>query len=658
MWRRPRFRSILRAAALTALLGALTAILCFPLSLEPSRRAFNLGADTRLFLWTLAWDAHALRESPLALFDANIFYPEPNTLAFSEHLLGTAVLAAPLLWATDDPLLAMNFVLLLSTTLTGLGAYFLARCLGAGFWGSLAAGIIFAFAPPRLFRLGQLHLATTQWMPFCLAFVHLYAAGGTRRHLLAAGLFFTLQALSGGYNGLFLLLAAGGLVLYLMLLGGFRPSSRWLRDMVVVGALLAALNGPFLLPYLEARRDVGLERSLQEAQEFSPNAASFLATPAHMQRWLLSPFPKLREEVMKNARSYLFPGFLTLGLALFGIGRRKETAPIPYEGETASPSSPMLLIWDTAILASLLAALLIEAAGGIRWEVFSLSLSARSGIRAGWVFVVLALPRLALARRHPFSLKGYFQRAIFWLKCQAETRVGLSAGFYVLLVVFSLWASLGPDFGLYSALYRLLPGFDFIRGPGRLAILTLLGLAVLAGFGLERLLAGRRARTRRFLGVTVVTLLVAELAAVPLPAEPYEIRIPAIDRWLAGQPALPLVELPIADPRDALRASRLHSVYMLHAMAHWMKMVNGYSGLTPHRHDALFRKLVNFPDEASLDALDDIGVRYVIIHVELYLPGEWDRVNQKIESFSERLKLLRTERQDGEGRAYLLNPIQ
>ena len=76
-------------------------------------------------------------------------------------------------------------------------------------------------------------------------------------------------------------------------------------------------------------------------------------------------------------------------------------------------------------------------------------------------------------------------------------------------------------------------------------------------------------------------------------------------RWLATQPASPMVELPVADPREAIRAARLHSLYMIHGMAHWMKMVNGYSGLTPDRHDALFRKLVNFPDEESLVALEE-----------------------------------------------------
>ena len=47
--------------------------------------------------------------------------------------------------------------------------------------------------------------------------------------------------------------------------------------------------------------------------------------------------------------------------------------------------------------------------------------------------------------------------------------------------MLSLWASLGPPFGLYTVLYKLLPGFDLIRVPSRLAILTLLAVAILAG---------------------------------------------------------------------------------------------------------------------------------------------------------------------------------
>lgn len=48
--------------------------------------------------------AHAIVRDPLRLFDGNIFYPERNTLAYSESLIIPAIAAAPLLWAGVDRL--------------------------------------------------------------------------------------------------------------------------------------------------------------------------------------------------------------------------------------------------------------------------------------------------------------------------------------------------------------------------------------------------------------------------------------------------------------------------------------------------------------------------------------------------------------------------
>ena len=44
-----------------------------------------------------------------------------RTLAYSENLLGSAVLAAPVLWWSANPVLAMNLVELVSCALCGIG---------------------------------------------------------------------------------------------------------------------------------------------------------------------------------------------------------------------------------------------------------------------------------------------------------------------------------------------------------------------------------------------------------------------------------------------------------------------------------------------------------------------------------------------------------
>ena len=71
----------------------------------PSTWSRNDTGDTVLHEWIMAWVAHQVVHDPVHLFDANIFYPERNTLAYSDPLIVQALLGAPLLWAGASPVL-------------------------------------------------------------------------------------------------------------------------------------------------------------------------------------------------------------------------------------------------------------------------------------------------------------------------------------------------------------------------------------------------------------------------------------------------------------------------------------------------------------------------------------------------------------------------
>lgn len=619
-----------RSLAVVLFFVALTFVFALPLSLHPASEAIDLGPDTRLFLWTLGWDTHALRHAPLAIFDANIFYPEARTLAYSEHQIGSALFAAPIVGLTDNPLLAMNLVVLMSCALSGLGAFFLARTLGLGWFGALLCGTVFALTPPRFFRIGQLHLATVQWIPFCLALIHRYAKRGTTRHLLGACVFFTLQAWSGGQSGLFLALAAVGLGLYLFALGAVEPASKLSFDCAGAVVLVLALNVPFVVPYLQVQRELGLERSLDEAIAWSPNAESFVASPTHVHRWLLRTVGA-DSRVLGSAKAFLFPGLVPLLLLLCAF------APV-RTGERAPRPRPLL---DFVIVALGLVAIGIELAGGIRIGSFSAS----GGGRAAALTIVLVGVRLALYRRAPFA-RG--SRA--WWTTWTENRFGVHAGFYPWLGALSLWAALGPPAGLYSALYRVVPGFDFIRVPSRLTLLTVLALSVLAGFGAEWVASKKRA-----LAPALMILLVAELAAFPLDTTPYAWTPSPMDQWLADRDGSvssdPVVVLPIPDPSDEVASARSHSTYMLNSLAHFAPLVNGYSGFTPQSHVELFRSLAEFPDEHGLGELEALGVRFAIVHRDRYDERGWARLVERVEAMGERLVLVAS---FDEGRVYEL----
>ena len=103
----------------------LTAALTYP-------TAFRLGhvgrvdnGDGKLSIWNVAWVARTLVVDPLHVFDANIFYPHHDTLAYSENNLGAGALAVPAYWLTRNPYVAHNVAMLLAFILSATGMYYL-----------------------------------------------------------------------------------------------------------------------------------------------------------------------------------------------------------------------------------------------------------------------------------------------------------------------------------------------------------------------------------------------------------------------------------------------------------------------------------------------------------------------------------------------------
>ncbi len=293
------------------LYAVLTILFTWPLGRDPFGTVLAVGPDANLFMWTLGWNVHAFLAQPLALFDANIYYPFANTLAYSENLIGSAVFAAPVIWATGNLALALNLVEMLSVVLCAMGAYVLARRMGLTPLAACLAGLIFAFSPARFFRTGQLHQGPVQWIPFGLASLHAYLGGGRRRDLWLACAFFSLQALTSGHGAAFITLAYALLIVHHI--AARRPVDlmRRVRDFGVTGLALLAPSALLYLPYRRAQAEMGLRRSLEN---WVVTPESFIASPAHVHQWLLAQFS--RTPVADTASAFLFPGYLPLALAL------------------------------------------------------------------------------------------------------------------------------------------------------------------------------------------------------------------------------------------------------------------------------------------------------------------------------------------------------
>ncbi len=486
----------------------------------------------------------------------------------------------------------MNVVALLSCVLCGVGTH---TCwddaLEMGPPAAVLVGIIFAFSPPRFFRLSQLHLPTIQWVPFGLASLHAYFDAGRKSDLRLALAFFTLQALTSGHGAVFLLLAMAALAVYRVASGEPLAFGTRLADIGVPGALLLLPTLLILIPYRQVQVEMGLSRS---PDDWISNWSSFLASPSHIHAFVL--FARAECANQRDRPGVLLPWISSAdscrrcvrvgGCLRLSGDRRAADEPIG--------NSPKMLL-DLAVLASLAWPCMRDGGRScpLGWPGRSRVLGARRA--APWLMTGLfVLLRLAVARRRPSDGPGRAQLwraavSTWWTTRRSDPRI-----FYGWLTVVSLWLSAGPLAGLWPRVYWL-PGLSFIRVPSRFSLLALLGVAVLAGMGFERLSATVSSKARAVLATFAGALLIVEFAALPLQTVPFRVQIPEVDKWLAGQPKpFVVAELPLANPANLGGWERRHTEYMLHSMAHWQKTVEGYSGLRPARHEQLYSSWCTF----------------------------------------------------------------
>jgi uncharacterized membrane protein SirB2 len=300
----------LKAASL-ALFVVLAVGHTWPLASAPGTWSRNDNDDTVLHEWTIAWVSHAVVHQPQHLFDANIFYPERNTLAYSDHLFPQSMMAAPLLWAGGSPVLAYNLLLIAGFALTGWATSLVVHRWTESWLAGILSGSLMAFNAFTLTRLPQVQDQHFEFFPLTLIALDRLLAEPRAKHSLQLAGWFILQALACGYFLAFtsISLAAAAFV---------RPEP-WLtprlRSLAGYVLLAAGVAGvvllPFLIPYFEVSRDVGLKRGLPEVARFSAHWSTYLTTGGRLHyAWWSRRF--FRGDA-------LFPGVVGTVLALAAI---------------------------------------------------------------------------------------------------------------------------------------------------------------------------------------------------------------------------------------------------------------------------------------------------------------------------------------------------
>jgi hypothetical protein len=625
--------------------------------------------DPVLNTYILAWDAHALVVDPLHLFDANIFYPLPNTLAFSENLSGDALLALPLMLLSGEPVLTYNLVFLSSFVLAGYGMYLLVLRMTGSRGAAFAAGAAFAFAPYRIASLAHVQLLTVGWLPLLvlalsgiLRTAHSVLRNNqTLQHAdLAVSVadqslhstqyavrstpyavvfvFLWMQIASTLQGALFAALSVlvFGIIHVRWLAASCRAhgGARW-RELIVPLAVFVCLLLPLVLPYLAVLNDLRASRPPSVAMSFSARPSDYLA--AYPDNRLFGALTRIfRARDGFSEEQTLFMGVIAPLLAIVALAGvwRQRTELMAWTVFFAMLAFAALLLASSGPLAQALPLASVMRVPA-RWSgVLTFALAGLGGIGAALILkrvtqVLSSYPSpcaRALARpAHPLSVlrtpgqgpvRGQVGRAQgipqpLSLKRRGEQKLPLPVGERV---------GVRGDTAGNMAFER------FVKG----------------------LLNGRTGGAGPLAGVTILAaLLFAEGFAAPIAiADVGSLRAqPTVYQYLAQLPGREaVIELPMytGTKRESAESKRMYA-----SVLHWRPLVNGYSGFTPERQVALADQLKDFPDDnsmAALRALGKQGVRYVIVHAgEQGIPRrEWNQTNRARALDSGVLKLVMT----------------
>src|SRR5215211_2450526 len=293
---------------------ALAVLMFWPLVLHLDRDVPKDLGDSLLTAYLIGWDGHALLHQPLEWWQANAFWPNPDSLAFSDALVGSGFRAA--VWH-------YNVVFLFAYALSFASAYLLARELGLGRSAAAVAGVAFAYSPWRWEQSAHVHVLSSGGIPLCLM---LLLRGYRRRRpaaVVAGWLVAAWQVLIGVSLALQLLyllpiLAAAGFVIWWRA-GHTAPTRRMALATTAGLAALAIVSIVVARPYLRVADDYPeSHRTLGNVEHFSPPPRAFLSAPAENLVW-----GKItrgaRDGLSAVSEQTLFPGALVLALAVFGL---------------------------------------------------------------------------------------------------------------------------------------------------------------------------------------------------------------------------------------------------------------------------------------------------------------------------------------------------
>jgi hypothetical protein len=236
---------------------------------------FHLGdyttgmGDEFVIAWIHSWIIHALTTNPFSLFNANIYFPYPNTLAYSDIFLTGSIFTYPIVSLLGQPISANNITLISSLTLLGFSLFLLSYYLTRNYFASFLSGLVVIFSPATLGYYIQIQMLEIYWVPLAILFFLLYLHSFKIRFFILSLICFLLQFYNSFLPAYFILFSFIIILLFTWFENKKKFRSYFTKKNFLLVVISLLLMIPGILPYLRISQQFHYTRDLRDSIHFA-----------------------------------------------------------------------------------------------------------------------------------------------------------------------------------------------------------------------------------------------------------------------------------------------------------------------------------------------------------------------------------------------------
>ncbi len=293
----------------------LSTYLTYPLIFHFTDSVTSLG-DELLIIWIQNWVIHSLQTNIWGIFQANIFYPYHNSLAFSETFITTSVLAYLPYLLTKQPVITLNFTLFTSTFLFGFSVYLLCFYVTKKNAIALVCGTLAICSPVVLDKSVHLQVLSISFVLFALLAYIAFLKRKKISYFLLFLFFFLLQVYNSFLPGYFIICSSVILTYFFVQYKKASITIFWNKYIVISTLFCVMLCLPVIVPYYQVSKEFNFVRDIRESIHLGLQPEDLLYGSQYTR---LAPFLTKNLSFLHQSTIELKNGYLGVVLTLLSI---------------------------------------------------------------------------------------------------------------------------------------------------------------------------------------------------------------------------------------------------------------------------------------------------------------------------------------------------